>query len=710
MSRIIMLVPLNKNVGLKTISLSLLYYFYIKEKNNHLKSFSYFPLIDNSSFDKNFIKEHFLRYIDVLDNINFSKKNFNSDEYLVLVNRIIKECYNKKKLNEFILIQGINKREHFDADQINFDIAQNTNAEVILLENLEQYSLCSFKEKEKQIKGFLENKKYKNILGVIYNNINSPFIKREYTFFDKLTLLNDIKKTKNFNEIKKKIFFNSFFSVIALIPWNKNFFQLSSINISNFLNAHLINEKNLKNYIIKNIMIFEEEYLENLKKISFTTLVIVSSSRIDFFLEKIYLRSIYKKIGGILFTGLLNLKKNFINKLNFLINQGIPIFFVKYNIIETLSRLEQFNFNIQIKSKNCIKNMLQYFSKFFKKSFFLNSKDKVITFQKTLYSPKEFCYRLTLLSKKKYKRIIFPESYETRILKAVSISHHLGIAECVLLGNPKKIYSIADENNIYLSKKIEIIDPFLIRKKYISRLIEIRKNKGMDEISAQKELKDNIVLATLILESDQVDGMVSGAVNTTANTIRPALQIIKTNPMYTLVSSIFFMLFPDQVLVYGDCAINIEPNAQELADIAIQSADSAKNFSIKSPRIAMLSYSTGYSGMGQKVEKIRCATKIVQKRRPDLIIDGPIQYDAAISKEVAQLKAPLSTILGNANVFIFPDLNSGNIAYKAVQRSANLICIGPMLQGLRKPVNDLSRGASVQDIIYTIALTSIQSS
>lgn len=709
MSRIIMLIPLNKDVGLKTVSLSLLYYFYKKEKNSSFKSFSYFSLINNSLNNEKFIKKYFLKYINLIDDINFSKKIFNSDEYLSLINRIIKECYDRKKLNELVLIKGINKKEHFDADQINFDIAQNINAEVIFLENLEKNSLHFFKEKEKKIKFFLENKKYKNILGVIFNNINSPFFQKQYNFFEKLKLLNTLKESVQINEVKKNISFDSFFSVIAVIPWNNYFFQLSIKDISKFLNAYRINKTKINDFFINDIIIFEEDFLTIAKKLSCNTLVVVSFGRIEFFLKKIYLQSIYKKIGGILFTGSININKYFIKKLNFLSNQGIPIFFVECNMLETLSRLQKFNFNIEIKSKNYIENILEYICKFFKKRYLLTSKDKTIFYQKKLYSPKEFCYRLVFLSQKKHKRIIFPESYEIRILKAVSISHNLGIAECVLLGNPKKIYSIADKNNIFLSKNIEIINPSLVRKKYISRLIEIRKNKGIDEIFAKKQLKDNIVLATLILESNQVDGLVSGAVNTTANTIRPALQIIKTNPMYSLVSSIFFMLLPNQVLIYGDCAINIEPNAQELADIAIQSADSAKNFGIE-PYIAMLSYSTGYSGMGQKVEKVRCATEIVRKKRPDLIIDGPIQYDAAVSKEVAQLKIPSSPILGCANIFIFPDLNSGNIVYKAVQRSANLICIGPMLQGLRKPVNDLSRGASVQDILYTIALTSIQSS
>jgi phosphate acetyltransferase len=211
----------------------------------------------------------------------------------------------------------------------------------------------------------------------------------------------------------------------------------------------------------------------------------------------------------------------------------------------------------------------------------------------------------------------------------------------------------------------------------------------------------------MMLALDHVDGLVSGAIHTTANTIRPAMQLIKTAPGAKLVSSVFYMCLPEQVLVYGDCAVNPDPNAEELADIAIQSADSALAMGIE-PKVAMISYSTGASGTGSDVEKVKQATAIAKKLRPDLIIDGPLQYDAATTASVAKSKAPNSPVAGQATVLIFPDLNTGNTTYKAVQRSAHVISVGPMLQGLRKPVNDLSRGALVEDIVYTIALTSIQ--
>ena len=224
---------------------------------------------------------------------------------------------------------------------------------------------------------------------------------------------------------------------------------------------------------------------------------------------------------------------------------------------------------------------------------------------------------------------------------------------------------------------------------------------------AEVELQDPIMVGTMMMALNEADGLVSGAVHTTAHTIRPALQIIKTVPGCNLVSSIFFMCLPDQVLVFGDCAVNPNPTAPELADIAIQSADSAIAFGVPA-RVAMLSYSTGTSGTGEDVEKVKEATRIARELRPDLALDGPLQYDAAVMPDVARLKAPKSPVAGKATVLIFPDLNTGNVTYKAVQRSANVVSIGPMLQGLAKPVNDLSRGCLVEDIVFTINLTAIQ--
>ncbi len=327
--------------------------------------------------------------------------------------------------------------------------------------------------------------------------------------------------------------------------------------------------------------------------------------------------------------------------------------------------------------------------------------------RRLLLSPPAFRFRLMEQARTANKRIVLPEGSEPRTVEAAAICQAKGLARCVLLAKPQDVFDVAEAKGIHLPPDLEIIDPDLIRQHYVEPMVALRKHKGLTPGLAAQTLEDTVVLGTMMLEQGDVDGLVSGAVHTTANTIRPALQLIKTAPGSGLVSSVFFMLMPEQVLVYGDCAVNPEPTAEELADIAIQSADSARAFGID-PKVAMISYSTGSSGSGAEVEKVKAATVLAQQKRPDLLIDGPLQYDAASVPSVGRQKAPDSKVAGQANVFVFPDLNTGNTTYKAVQRSANVLSLGPMLQGLRKPVNDLSRGALVDDIVYTIAITAIQ--
>ena len=311
-------------------------------------------------------------------------------------------------------------------------------------------------------------------------------------------------------------------------------------------------------------------------------------------------------------------------------------------------------------------------------------------------SPPAFRHRLIEAARRAQARIVLPEGSEPRTVRAAIECHNRGIATCTLLGRADEIRQVARHQGLILPDGINLIDPALIAERYVEPLVELRRAKGMTAIRAREELSDPIVVATMMLKRGEVDGLVSGAIHTTAHTIRPALQIIKTPPGSGLVSSIFFMCLPEQVVVYGDCAVNPDP-----------SANSAQAFGIE-PRVAMISYSTGSSGTGSDVDKVREATRIARERRPDLAIDGPLQYDAAAIASVARNKLPGSPVAGQATVFVFPDLNTGNTTYKAVQRSAGVVSIGPMLQGLAKPVNDLSRGALVEDIVYTIALTAIQ--
>ncbi|WP_367984322.1 phosphate acetyltransferase [Helicobacter acinonychis] len=334
--------------------------------------------------------------------------------------------------------------------------------------------------------------------------------------------------------------------------------------------------------------------------------------------------------------------------------------------------------------------------------------EKLLHTKSTLITPLAFQRSLEKKAKKQIKKVVLPESEDERILKAAHHLNAMGVVELVLLGDKETIHSQAKNLNLNL-ENIEIIDPSAShhREAFAHKLHELRKSKGLSEQEAQKLILDKNYFATMLVYLGYAHAMVSGAIHTTADTIRPALQIIKTKPGVSLVSSVFLMCLDTQVLVFGDCAINPNPSAQELAEIAITSVQSAKQFNI-APKVAMLSYATGNSAQGEMIDKINEAVKIAHKLDPQLEMDGPLQFDASIDKSVAKKKMPNSQVAGQASVFIFPDLNAGNIGYKAVQRSAKAVAIGPILQGLNKPVNDLSRGALVEDIINTILISAIQ--
>jgi phosphate acetyltransferase len=323
-------------------------------------------------------------------------------------------------------------------------------------------------------------------------------------------------------------------------------------------------------------------------------------------------------------------------------------------------------------------------------------------------TPLMFQYELIQRARRERKRIVLPEGTDERVLRAAEIALLRDICDITLLGNPQELRRKIGALGLALDKA-RIIDPqdSDLLELFADTYHQLRQHKGISREMARDTLSEPSYFGTMMAYLGHADGMVSGAAHTTANTIRPALEFIKTRPGISIVSSVFFMCLADQVLVYGDCAINPDPTAEQLADIAINSALTAQGFGIE-PRVAMLSYSTGESGQGPDVDKVREATRMAKERRPDLNIEGPLQYDAAIDADVAKLKLPGSKVAGHATVFVFPDLNAGNNAYKAVQRAAGAVAIGPILQGLKKPVNDLSRGALVPDIVNTIAITAIQ--
>ncbi len=323
-------------------------------------------------------------------------------------------------------------------------------------------------------------------------------------------------------------------------------------------------------------------------------------------------------------------------------------------------------------------------------------------------TPQMFTYQLMERARADCKRIVLPEGDDDRILLAAGRLLRRKVAHLTILGDESQVRSRAAELGVDLSAAT-VIDPRTseLGELFAAQYAEMRQKKGVTLEQARETIQDVSYFGTMLVHNDIVDGMVSGAAHTTAHTVRPAFEIIKTQPGVSTVSSIFLMCLSDQVLAYGDCAIVPDPTAEELADIAISSARTAAQFGID-PRVAMLSYSTGESGTGAGVDKVRAATELVREREPGLLVEGPIQYDAAVDPTVAATKMPDSPVAGRATVLIFPDLNTGNNTYKAVQRSAGAIAIGPVLQGLNKPVNDLSRGALVEDIVYTVAITAIQ--
>lgn len=410
-------------------------------------------------------------------------------------------------------------------------------------------------------------------------------------------------------------------------------------------------------------------------------------------------------LGCLILTGSTSPTENVMKLCRPLLEESkLPVLQIDTNSWKTARAMDDFNKHIPDDDTTRIQNTKEFFAEHIKSDWvdaYLSEASSASI------SPAAFRYSIVQRAIGAQKTIVLPEGDEPRTVVAASQCGERGMAKCVLLAKPQSVKEVADMQGVTLGGNITVIDPDEVRERYVARLVELRRHKGMNETLARSQLEDNVMLATMMLEAGEVDGLVSGAVHTTANTMRPPLQIIKTASGAKMVSSVFFMCLPEQVLVYGDCAIVPNPNADELAQIAIQSHDTAKAFGVE-PKVAMISYSTGTSGAGEDVEKVKAATAKVRELRPDIVVDGPLQYDAAAIASVGKSKAPDSPVAGQATVFIFPDLNTGNTTYKAVQRSANAVSMGPVLQGMRKPVNDLSRGALIDDIVYTIAITAVQ--
>ncbi len=413
----------------------------------------------------------------------------------------------------------------------------------------------------------------------------------------------------------------------------------------------------------------------------------------------------YPRIGCLILTGGFKPSPQIQKLIDGFAKDVVPILCVDSDTFSTAVRVSQVAGSLQPENPRKIETALGLFEAGVDVQ---EMKDLLSVTKSTRMTPLMFEYSLVQRAKSDKQHIVLPEGSEPRILRAAELLMLRQVCDITLLGNPETIKAKIAELGLKLGK-VTIIDPATseFRKEYAETYYELRKHKGVTPEMAFDTMADPSYYGTMMVYKEQADGMVSGSVNTTQHTIRPSLEFVKTKPGVKIVSSVFLMCMADRVLVFGDCAVIPNPDAQQLADIAISSADTAAAFGIE-PRIAMLSYSTGESGTGKDVDKVKEATMLAKAARPDLKIEGPLQFDAAIDPETAKVKMPNSEVAGKATVFVFPDLNTGNNTYKAVQRSANAVAIGPVLQGLNKPVNDLSRGCTVADILNTVAITAVQ--
>jgi phosphate acetyltransferase len=386
----------------------------------------------------------------------------------------------------------------------------------------------------------------------------------------------------------------------------------------------------------------------------------------------------------------------------------VPILVVPTGTFETTTRVGAIRSRISPDNPKKIQLAISTFERYVEVRAL---EEKLVSFQPEGLTPHMFQYRLLQWAKRQRRHIVLPEGNDDRILRAAALLLHQDIVDLTILGDPAQVAASIKRLGLNMpAEHLRIVDPVNSAQyaDYVETFYELRKTKGVNQDMARDLLRDVSYFGSMMVYKGHADGMVSGAVHTTQHTIRPALQFIKTKPGVSVVSSVFFMCLPDRVAVFGDCAVNPNPTAEQLAEIAISSAESSRAFGIE-PRIAMLSYSSGTSGAGADVEKVRQATELVRQLRPDLKVEGPIQYDAAVDPLVGRQKLPDSEVAGQASVLIFPDLNTGNNTYKAVQRETGALAIGPVLQGLNKPVNDLSRGCTVDDVFNTVVITAIQS-
>ena len=606
---------------------------------------------------------------------------------------ILKKYKKLEDTYDFVLIEGTDFRgsdTSFELD-INSDIAANLGAPVILISSGRRKSA---EEMIRQVQASIDmhHEKGLTLVASIINRAPEGITAE---------LVSEIRKQVHPEEGLP----------FYVMPENSDLANPTIGDVKRWLNASVMYgasgmSAKIGEYIVAAMRV--EHFLEYIKP---GCLVITPGDRSDIILACLSARSSksYPEVSGIVLTGGLVPYDSVRKLIEGWAGAPIPILSVQGHTYLIVQQLHELYAHIEPDDSQRIASALGFFSKHVKVQ---ELSEHVISSKPARITPKMFEYAMMEQAAEDRQRIVLPEGTCERILRAADILLRRGVADLTILGREQQVRALAAANGLDLTF-VEVIDPQTspLLEPFVQEYLRLRQHKGMIEDIARDRMSDPTYFGTMMVYKGYADGMVSGALNTTAHTVRPAFEFIKAKPGFTIVSSVFLMCLKDRILVYGDCAVNPNPNASQLAEIALSSAETAKIFGIE-PRVAMLSYSTGRSGKGEDVDKVAEATEIAHRlmmeRKLDFILEGPLQYDAAIDPEVARTKLPGSKVAGRATVFIFPDLNTGNNTYKAVQRSAGAVAIGPVLQGLNKPVNDLSRGCTVDDIVNTVAITAVQ--
>lgn len=646
------------------------------EVDNHINT-----VISHFELDINFKNAYAYTRSEVLQKYNQGKSG-------EIIDEIIRKYKNLEERFDFILVEGTDFSD--EGNIIEFDI------NVIIAKNLGIPAVIVASGIDKQNDEIVSN------LKLAYDTFNSKDVEVLAMVANKVTQGHEKKLEDSF----EKDFGNNVDRII--IPKIDSLINPTIKEIVNELEGNVLFGKEYLNNQAGSFGVGAMQLRNYLTHLKDNSLVITPGDRADIILGVLQanISDNYPKISGIILTGGI-IPEPPILKLIEGVSLSFPIISVPSGTFSITNKIGAIKSKIYLDNLQKINTSISIFEKYVNED---RLADKLITFKSEGLTPRMFQYNLLKRALKHKKHIVLPEGSDERILRATSRLLASGVVDITLIGNEKKIKSKATKLNIRIDfDKIQIVLPTEspYYDDYVQTFYELRKHKNVNLDMAKDMMADVSYFGTMMIYKGHADGMVSGAVHTTQHTIRPALQFIKTKPGVKVVSSVFFMCLADRVSVFGDCAINPNPNAEQLAEIAISSSESAAAFGIE-PKVAMLSYSSGTSGKGEDVEIVREATAIVKEKHPTLKIEGPIQYDAAVDLGVGQSKLPNSEVAGQASVLIFPDLNTGNNTYKAIQRETGALAIGPMLQGLNKPVNDLSRGCTVDDVYNTVIITAIQ--